>query len=298
MDHGIWFCSREARGAPVNPWQGINRFLLTYREALAAMRRFRIWSPFLLYLVVQLVVIGVLALAVRPPFVDFFARLPHFVIPEAFFSYPLHFLLLPFVYFRVLSVPLGALFESFLVAAATLMFVRFFADRGTVPGIGRALAHVRSGYLLFVAFWVLNYLLLLGYHYLFDATLGDLWVGYGRRRMLLDTSEIALSVLINSLLAYTTVIIVTERASFLHTLTRSLRFFGRHWLATLCFVGIARVLMWPFGWFLQQAPEWIGRFNPEIMLLVMGADVLWGTIMTFVLTAVLCFWYLLDRQTA
>jgi hypothetical protein len=281
----------------VNPWQGVNRFLLTYREALAAMGRARIWTPFLLYLGVQAIVLGLLVLAVRPPFVDFFASLPRFVIPEPFFSYPLHFLLLPSVYFAKVSTPFGALIESLLVAAATVMFVRFFADRDTVPRLGRALTEVRHAYPLFVAFWVLNYLLLLGYGQLFDATLGDLWIGYGRRRMVLEAGRIGLSALINSFLAYSTVIIVTERTSFLQTLGRSLRFFGRHWLATFCFVVVASLLLWPLGKAMQQAPEWIGRFNPEVMLALVGASVLWGTIMTFVLTAVLCFWYLLHRPT-
>jgi hypothetical protein len=220
-----------------------------------------------------------------------------FMLPADFFSYPMHLILLPSVFYsKWLMIPVGALLESVLVAAATLMFVRF-AARDLVPGFREALREVRFSYLQFVLFWLINFFLLWGYSELYHLTLGDLWLGFGRRRAALAAVNVGLSILINGLLAYTTVIIVTERTRFGETLARSLGAFGRHWFATLTIVAIGTGIVWPFQKALQRAPEWIGRFNPEVMLAVLGASALAAVLATYLMAAALAFWYLMHRRS-
>lgn len=278
----------------MNPWQGLNRFLLAIRESLAAMGRARIWVPFVVYLAVQCLLLVWLYYGVRPPWVDFLALLPDFVIPPEFFRYPLHFLLLPGVFFNRVLLPFGAFLEVLLLASATLMFAQY-ARREAIPTLAGAWRAVRSRYGQLIIFWILNYLLLLGYRELFDALLGDLWIGYGRRRMLVDALDVSGAVLVNAFLAYSTVIIVLEKTSFLATLRQTISAFGRHLIATFFIVLIGTLIVMPASKIMQQAPQWIGRFNPEVMLGVMGGAIVSGTIATFIMTAMLCFWYLLHR---
>ena len=282
----------------MNAWQGINQFLLTYREAFAAMGRTRIWAPFAVLLVIQAGLLALLYFGVRPPLTDFLRLGMGFVLPEGFFSYPMHLLLLPSVFYsKPLMILVGVAFEAILLGAATLMFVRF-AARDVVPGLPTALREVRFGYIQFALFWLLNFLLLWGYSELYHLTLGDLWIGFARRRAALEALNVGLSVLINSLLAYSTVIIVTERTRFGETLARTVREFGRHWFATIAMVAIGTAIVWPFQKLLVKAPEWIGRFNPEVMLAAIGASAVSGLLATFLMAAALTFWYLLHRRTS
>ena len=244
----------------MNPWQGINRFLQTIWDAIRAAVRVRTWTPFLLYLLLQLIILVLLYFAVRPPLTDLTRALPEFVIPPGFFSYPLHLLLIPLVLFNRLFVPLGLFAESLLMAAATWIFVRF-ALRESLPGLRQAIADVRFGYLQFILFWLLTYVLLLGYQYLFDLSLGDLWIGSVRRRMALDLAGLGGAAALNSLLAYSTIVIILERTGFWGTLKGSLKAFGRHWLATLSIVGAGTLMLYPSSYLMQNAPDWIGRFS-------------------------------------
>jgi hypothetical protein len=282
----------------LNPWQGINQFLLTYREAFAAMGRIRTWAPFGLFFLVQMALLALLYFGVRPPFTDTLRLGLGFVLPESFFSYPMHLLIIPAVFYsKPLMILLGASLEAVLLGAATLMFVRF-AARDLVPGLSKALREVRFGYLQFAIFWLVNFALLWGYSELYQLTLGELWIGFERRRAALQALNFGLSVLINCVLAYSTVIIVTEGARIGETLVRTVKTFGRHWFATIMIVAIGSGIVWPFQNWLLDAPNWIGGFNPEVMLAAIGINALVALLATYLMTAALTFWYLLHRRTS
>jgi len=278
----------------VNAWQKIGQFFLTYRSVFAAMRRVRVWLPFVLYALIEVLLLTWVYFGVRPPFVDFFRGPLSFVVPSGFFHYPVHMLVLPQVFYRLL-IPFGAVFESLLMAAATWVFVSYFQNR-PLPGLSKALSEVKFGFGQFVLFWVISFALLYAYQYLADATLGGLWIGYARRRMAVEAVTVAGSVLMNCLVAYSTIVILAERSRVGSTLMISLRTFGRHFISTFLFVGISALIVYPMNFVLQQAGTWIGRFNPEVMVLVLGANILVGTLAAFLATGVLTLWYLLQRQ--
>jgi hypothetical protein len=278
----------------VNPWQGINRFLQVVWQSMRASARIKTWTPFLLYGLIQVLLAGWLYISVRPPWTDFTRLLPQFVIPEGFYSYPLHLLYIPSVLYNKLMIPAGLLLESLLMAAATWVFVRY-AMQKPLPGLRLAIAEVRFGYGQYMLFWLLNYLLLLGYRYAFDQAFGDLWMGYERRRMLLDIANLGGGVALNALLAYATVIVVVERTAFGGSLKRTFQAFGRHWLATLTIVVLGTLMVYPSGYLISNAPKWIGRFNPEVMLAVLGLSIVLGMLATYFMAASLCFWYLMHR---
>lgn len=278
----------------MNAWQRINQFLLTYRNAIAAMGRVRIWIPFVVYALIQLALLGLVYLGTRPPFVDFFRGPMNFVVPAGFFHYPTQFLTLPFVFYRLL-IPLGAVGESLLMAAATWIFMRHFQSRA-LPGLGQALGDVRFGFLQFILFWILGAGLLFGWQFVFQATLGDMWVGFGKRRLALQMGNELMKVIFNGLLAYSTVIIIAERSSLWGTLLRSLRTFGRHATATIAFVALSSLLLFPTQYLIYNAGSWLGRFNPEVIVLVLVANVIVGSLSAFLVAGVLTLWYLLNRQ--
>jgi hypothetical protein len=278
----------------VNPWQGLNRFLQVVWQSIRASARIKTWTPFLLYGFLQVVLAAWLYVSVRPPLTDFTHLLPQFVIPDGFFSYPVHLLYIPSVLYNKLMVPAGLFFESLLMAAATWVFVRY-AMQKPLPGLSLSLTEVRFGYPQYILFWLLNYLLLLGYRYVFDLAFGDLWLGYERRRMLLDIANLGVGAALNALLAYATVIVVVERTAFGASLRRTLQAFGRHWFATLTIVVMGTLIVYPSGYLIQNAPKWIGRFNPEVTLAVLALSIVLGMLATYFMAASLCFWYLMHR---
>jgi hypothetical protein len=193
-----------------------------------------------------------------------------------------------------MMVPAGLLIESILMAAATWIFV-CHAMQKPLPGFRLSIVEVKFGYAQYMLFWLLNYLLLLGYRYAFDQAFGDLWIGFARRRLLLDFANLGGGAALNALLAYATVIVVVERSAFSESLKRTLRAFGRHWLATLTIVGVGTLIVYPSGYLIQNAPKWLGRFNPEVMLAVLVLSIFLGVLATYFMAASLCFWYLMHR---
>jgi hypothetical protein len=55
------------------------------------------------------------------------------------------------------------------------------------------------------------------------------------------------------------------------------------------------LIVYPSGYLIQNAPKWLGRFNPEMMLAVLALSILLGMLATYFMAASLCFWYLMHR---
>jgi hypothetical protein len=280
----------------LNVWQRINRFLLTYRTTFAAMGRGRVWVPFFCYFALQALVLAWVYLGVRPPMTDFFRLVLGFVVPDAYFHYPGHLALLPVVFYRLL-IPFGLFGESLLMAAATWIFIRHF-QKDALPGLGASIGQVRFGYPQFIILWLVGFGLLYAWQWGYQATLGDLWIGFQRRRMALEGVREFGKVAVNALFAYATVVILVERTRLGATLTRSVRTFGKHVIATLAFVGLSSLLVYPTNYVLQHADIWFGKFNPEVMVLILLANLLIGSVAAFLVTGVLTLWYLVERQPA
>lgn len=281
----------------MNPWQRTNQFLLVVSRAFGATVRIRTWSPFLLYAIAQAVLTGVLYFGVRPPLNALLYALPDSLVPPQYFSYPMHLLLIPSLLYNEAMLPLGLFMESLLQAAATWIFVRYaLSDR--VPNLRAAIVEVRFGYWQFVVIWLLNYALLRGSTALFGLAFDDLWIGFERRRLALEIVHLAFGAVFNSLLAYATIVIVLERTSLPGTLRLALATFRRHWFATFVTVLAGTLLTLPLARVLESAPTWIGKFNPEVILGVTAVTLFVGAIASYLVTAVLSFWYLTHRQGA
>jgi hypothetical protein len=278
----------------MNSWQRLNQYLLVISRAFGAMLRLRTWTPFLLYLLAQAVLGGVLYFGVRPPLNGFFYALPDYLVPPGYFSYPMHLLLIPSLLYNQAMLPLGLLLESLLQAAATWMFVRYALSE-PVPALGSALRRVRFGYGQFVLIWLLNYALVKGSSVLFGLAFDDLWVGFARRRAALEMAQVVMGSIFNSLLAYATIVIVVERTPLAETLRLALQSFKRYWLVTFVTVLACTLFTVPFGKLLASAPTWIAKFNPEVILAATGLALLAGTLASYLVTAILSFWYLMHK---
>ena len=87
-----------------------------------------------------------------------------------------------------------------------------------------------------------------------------------------------------------------EKAAPLATLSLSLRTAFRRGLATWVTVVAGTLLTWPLSLVLTRAPEWVGRFNPEVVVLVTVLSLLAIMVASYLVTGVLTFWYLLHRR--
>ena len=279
----------------MSSWQLLNHYLHTWGRAFAAMLRVLTWTPFVVLLLVQLALVALLYFGVRPPLSGVLRSLPDWFLPASFFDYPSHLLLLPSVLYNRLLPIVGLFLESLLQAAATWIFVRH-ARSQSLPGLGPAISEVKWGYGQFLLFSLLNFLLLRGYGELLSWAIGDFWAGYSRRQIALEFLQTVVGAALNSVLAYCTVVIVVERTRPLATLALSLRTAFRRGFATWATVFAGTILTWPFSLMLTRAPEWIGRFNPEVVVLLTVLSLMATTVASYLVTSVLTTWYLLHRR--
>lgn len=279
----------------MNSWQLLNQYLFQWGRALGAMFRLRTWAPWGVLLLVQGALLSLLYFAVRPPLSGMLRSTPTWILPPGFFDYPTHLLLLPAVLYNRLLPVAGLLVESLLQAAATWIFIRH-ARGQSLPGLCAAVSEVRASYAQLVLFWLLNHALLIGSGALFDLAVGDLWSGYSRRRFALDVAQFLLTATVNSVLAYSTAVIVLERTSPRATLRHTLRALLRHPLATWTTVLAGTLLTVPFSLALGSASEWIRDFHPEVVILILSGSLLASVIASYLVVAVLTSWYLVYRR--
>lgn len=280
----------------MNSWQLLNQYLFQWGRALGAMFRPRTWTPWLVLLLIQGALLSLLYFGARPPLDAMLRWMPGWILPAGFFDYPTHFLLMPAVLYNRLLPIAGLLVESLLQAAATLTFIRY-ARGQSLPGLGEAVSEVRANYLQLALFWLMNHLLLRGFSELFNLTVGDLWTGYARRRFLLEVVQFLCTAAVNSVLAYTTVVIVLERTAPGATLRQALRTFVRHPLATWMTVVAGTLLTVPFSMALSSSSQWVRDFHPEVVAFVLAGSLVASIFASYLVVAVLTSWYLVHRRS-
>jgi hypothetical protein len=86
-----------------------------------------------------------------------------------------------------------------------------------------------------------------------------------------------------------------ERTPLAETLRLALQSFKRYWLVTFVTVLACTLFTVPFGKLLASAPTWIAKFNPEVILAATGLALLAGTLASYLVTAILSFWYLMHK---
>ncbi len=249
-----------------------------FQGAAFQMIRPRIWRPFLLVALVQLLSLAAFVAFFRPPFLWITAPWVQWVAGDTGTHYPIFFAILPEAFQRW-NIVVAVLLVSWTTGAATVLFAGAYgrADGST------AWSQARERYLSLVLVAAVgagfSLLLFLAGSLVPDQTmLGNQVVRWSVR-----LGSLTVFVIGQSLIIYATAAVVLTGDSAAGALRRSIGLWGRLGLVSLALVAVPVAANYPLGYLTERADWFLFKFNPEMMAGVLAVKVLWEMVLAFLL---------------
>jgi hypothetical protein len=265
----------------MSPLEKINFFLSTYGRLFVALFNVRLWSPFLLYLIVMmLIVLGVQAMF-SPLLSGWLIPLATWLVGDNILHYPQHLTYLPFT-FQMLNLVPSLLLESLLTAAGVLMFVAYFRQQS--PAFGSSVRAASKYYPKIVLIWLVNVVLVYLLFRFLPGLFRDLVNGAPRREMALMIGLQGLSALLSALFIYAIPYLVVRGRSLGGCFAVSFSLFFKHFFTTFFLVGIPQFVTLFLVIPLQSADTIALKFNPGVVLLLTYGMVMMSTLTSFFTT--------------
>ena len=246
----------------------INRFVLTYLEVFKSFKRFSLWMPFLVYALLQIVVLSLLVCFASPPLSTVLVPIFKKAYGEAVLHYPLFFIFLPTI-FSTTSVIIGLVFGVVLDGAAVYMFCSHFSGKRVsfASGFRSALSKywmlLLLGVLKLPVIWIMKIPFWL---------LKDVAAGSPKREFALGIGCIALGVIYTGVFVYATPEVIWRNRKIFEAIGSAWKIFSRSFVSTFLFIFVPLMINLPVNFLKGQSRVLIARFNPEVIawIVVLG----------------------------
>jgi hypothetical protein len=251
-----------------------NFFLSTYGRMFVALFNFRLWPPFLLYLIVTVLIVFAIQSMFSPllsgwviPLVFSLVRIFSFGGPDPQFMlhYPDHLAGLPYA-FQCSNIVPSLLLESLLTAAGTLMFAAYFRQQS--PAFGTSVRAAAKYYLKIVLIWLVTVVLFLLLFKFLPGLFRDFVQGSPRREIALMIGMQGLSALLLALFIYAIPYLVISNRTLGACFTGSFSLFFKHFFTTYFLVAIPQFVTLLLVIPLQRADQIVLKFNPGLVILM------------------------------
>ncbi|MBN2227062.1 MAG: hypothetical protein JW763_06825 [candidate division Zixibacteria bacterium] len=247
---------------------GMNRFIAVYLSVFRHFFKGRLWWPFVLYALLQFLVLLAVKNYVHPmiypvlsPIIGLFGERP----AQIFSHYPGMFLMLPSVA-QWIKLALGVLFEGLAVGLVSVSFLRLFSqDRPTA-----ALAFGKWPSLLIV--WTIITAILMAINWFLPNLFSDILYLNPRRQFVFGIWMRLLTVVVYAVFIYAVPSIIVYKNNIGEALKDSLRLFFRHPFFTFFLALVPYLLSVPISYILENVDTIVTKFTPELVfyLVVVG----------------------------
>ncbi len=243
--------------------ESLNRFFAAWLSAFKSMFSLGVLGSFFLLALTQGFVLFCLVIAPSSSFGGVPIEILRSWFSPAAGHYPEHFVLLPWMFFRLSIIAYG-LVGVLAYGVATGAFSRKFIGRWEYEG--SLLGAVTSRYLPLMIVWAVTTAIAFAIFSNIPGWFADWTFGSPRRVIFIETLTGAGVVGFMSIFAYTTVALVIDRLPFLAAVRTSARQFVAHPLATFFLLGIPYLITVPFSMIASKSELIATKFRPETVI--------------------------------
>jgi len=244
----------------------------TVMMTLRSFKNFRAYKPFFLFFFMQVTVLMGLVFFLFPPFSWVFLPFSKMIAGEAIVHYPNNMIVLPQL-FDLLSMVLSGIVGIIISGYASHVF--FFAYPNNEDSISLRAVLAKYPYLFLI--WCLQMALILGSFH----GLAELASTYPAAGKYFGPVRTLLVVLLSSVFAYTTVLIVIQRENVLNAVKESFVLFKEHTVITFLAVSIPVILHLPYQFVMSKTPSIARNLNPEVIPAIIAAGMLFSMLTNF-----------------
>jgi hypothetical protein len=253
-----------------------------WRGAFSMMLRPVTWVPFLIVTAVQFIVLAILVFFDNPLILPLGLPLVQRLGGEAATHYPVFYYALPTLFSRS-NLVIGALVASIAGGTATLLFARFWGLGNSDRAWRRAFRAAPK----LIPLTLLVIAILYGVGALVRLVPRDLMLTNSAVRWGTRLGMLAVFVIVQSLLGYTTAWVVLMGHKFFPALRDSIKVTGITLLPTLLVVALPTAILFPISYATSRIDLIAQKLRPETTLALVSVQIVMELFCTFILAAAL-----------
>ncbi len=255
-----------------------------WRQTIRYMKIPHFYTPFVLYALVQVVVLIGFVLFNYFPFSKIFLPLQKALYGEPSLHYPNNFIILPNL-FDIVNIGLSGIIGIWVLAFATYYFF-YFHDKNLNQKT--AIKTTLQKFPDLFGIWVVETTLILGVIYVSQL----LTTYYPNYITFINFMRVAIAILIMAAFAYAIVIIITNRLRFWDAIFQSFRLFFHHFIPTVMAIAIPIIILQiPIDLILNNTPELVQKLSPELIPILLGGDIVFSIFLNFLVIGTITFFY-------
>ena len=277
----------------MNFLEKINLFFSVYLAGLKSFKKPLLWLPFVLYALIQILLLLALVNFYSPLLSLTFIPLIKKFIGEFALHYPAYFLFLPKIFSRA-NLLLGGIIGSFTIGWGTYLFFSHFLPDNRIK-VAEGVKVSFSKYLLLLGVWAIETIVLLGWFFLISRVGRGFLGGSFKRELAFELLSLGSGLIFYGLFAFTISAIILSGRNIISALGLSISIYKRNFFSTYLFVLLPNLLTLPFTFLNRRAIYLISKFNPEIVFLILVLEIFVSMIANYVLISTLTRFYLYDQ---
>lgn len=268
----------------------VRRLLFVWGQCFRSMKNGSTYVPFLIYAMVQVLLLYALNNFARSPFSYVLVPLVRRLFGEPALHYPNYYLVFSSLYSQ-LNIVLSGLVGIVIIGAATYIFAAGFAGRKV--SVGQALRTTMQKYgILFIAWLMVSvavFAVILGLPYVLMRLLQpDYMVG-----RIIDLLGLLMGILTASIFSYTSALIILDNQKLLKTMSTTIAIFKRNAITTFVLVAIPTLLYFPISYLCRRIDLILSKFSAEMVVVLLGIGIMITFIAGYIQTSSITRFYLL-----
>jgi|GEM_PF-1650769 len=272
----------------------LKRLFWLWIQCFKSMRNVQTFIPFLLYAIFQAVLLYALINFSRAPFSGIFVPLIQKIFGDAALHFPNFYMVLTPLYSQI-NIIFSGLVGILLIGIATLIFAGIFNNHKT--SFGQALSITMSKYGALFLVWIivaaLTLIMILGFPKLLNKLLQPSY-SIGR---IFDMVGLLLGILVASIFAYGTILIVIEKQGIISALSNTFLIFKKNAVTSFILVAVPTFFYFPISYLTRKSAIIITDFSPDVIILLLGAGIVISLFGSYFQVGSITRFYLLLTQT-
>ena len=253
----------------------LKRLIWLWIQCFKSMRNVKTFTPFLIYAIVQILLLYSLSNFSQKPFSNLLVPIIQKTFGDPALHYPNFYVILTSMFSQIniiLSGSVGIIF----VGMATHLFALNFKDRKT--NLGEAFKSTITNYVVLFLIWVfvtaLTFLMIMGLPVILKKFFQpDYFLG-----RIFDMVGLLFGIIVTSMFCYTTVLVVVERKKLLKALSNAFSIFFTNAGTSFFLIAIPTVFYFPISYLSRRIDIIFSKYSPETIVTILAI----GIFVTFI----------------
>lgn len=245
----------------------IKRLFWLWGQCFKSMKKFNTFSPFIIYAILQVFVLYALVNFVQTPFSNVLIPVIKKFFSSAALHYPNYFYVVTPL-FNQFNIILSGLFGIAIIAIATNLFADNFKSEKIKFGNALKVSLPKYGVLFII--WIIETVLTLAMIVGLPQLLIKILQPTYRIGRIFELGGLVLGVLIASIFAYTTALIILDNQKIFQSISKTFQIFKDNVVISFFLVAVPTFVYFPISFVARKSQFIITKFSPEMIVALLG----------------------------